>query len=67
VVRNCCTGWNHARELEQLRRDLADRVEIQTERLQVKVRSVMALQKNALKRELRMGDMKRELRSLKAY
>ena len=67
VVRNSCIHWNHAHELDLLRQDLADRVDLQTERLQTKMQSVEILQKNALKRELKMGDMKRELRSLKAY
>ncbi|MBT3309101.1 MAG: response regulator, partial [Gammaproteobacteria bacterium] len=66
-VRNCCLSWNQAYELNLLRQDLADRVDQQAERLQSKIKSVDVLEKNALKRELRMGSMKRELRSLKAY
>ncbi len=67
TVRSCCDAWNQAHELSLLCKDLADRVDLQTERLQAKVQSVMVLQNNSLKRELMMGDMKRELRSLKAY
>ncbi len=67
TVRSCCDSWNQAHELRLLRKDLADRVELQTERLEAKVQSVMVLQNNSLKRELMMGEMKRELRSLKAY
>jgi CheY-like chemotaxis protein len=67
AVRNCCNSWNQAKQLESLRRELADRVALQTERLNARMQTVAILQKNSLKRELRMGAMKRELTSLKAY
>ena len=67
AVRNSCDQWHQAYELEQLRQDLAYRVDLQTERLQSKVKSLSILQRNSLKRELKMGEMKRQIYSLKAF
>lgn len=48
AVYHCCNSWNRECELQRLRYDLASRLELQTQRLETKVKSVMMLQKNAL-------------------
>lgn len=67
AVHSCCVSWNQEFELLALRADLAQRVELQTSRLQKKVDEMELMHQNTLSCELLLRDQKSEIRYLKAY